>query len=69
MLNACSVAALSVFCLLLTLSVRVRHPGARRVYPEAGFADHGELYPGGWLGPQHIMVRELNSAEECAGAG
>lgn len=39
----------------LVLTVNVKNPQARAAYLKAGFADDGEIYHGGALGPQHIM--------------
>lgn len=46
---------------LLALTVNCRNLGAIRAYRKAGFVDTGELYFGGKAGPQHLMVRGLNT--------
>ena len=43
----------------LVLGVNVRNHVARHAYLRAGFHDTGEVYLGGALGPQHVLVRPL----------
>jgi RimJ/RimL family protein N-acetyltransferase len=43
----------------IVLSVNVRNPIAIRTYLRAGFADRGELYHGGAMGPQHVLELTL----------
>ena len=43
----------------LVLSVNVRNPAARAVYLRCGFADTGQLYRGGSVGPQHVLWCDL----------
>ncbi len=39
----------------IVLTVNIRNSAARSAYLRAGFLDEGELYLGGWSGPQHVM--------------
>jgi RimJ/RimL family protein N-acetyltransferase len=46
----------------LALTVNVTNPVAVRVYRQAGFSDTGRQYLGGALGPQHVLVLDLQPA-------
>lgn len=43
----------------VVLTVNCRNAIARKIYLQAGFVDHGELYHGGQAGPQHILTMSL----------
>ncbi len=43
----------------VVLTVNCRNEIARKIYLQAGFVDHGELYHGGKAGPQHILAMSL----------
>jgi RimJ/RimL family protein N-acetyltransferase len=43
----------------IVLTVNIVNPGAQAVYERAGFADTGELYHGGSLGPQRVLALAL----------
>jgi GNAT superfamily N-acetyltransferase len=46
----------------LALTVNVTNPVAVRAYRRAGFSDTGRQYLGGALGPQHVLVLDLQPA-------
>jgi RimJ/RimL family protein N-acetyltransferase len=43
----------------IVLTVNVVNPSAQAVYERTGFADTGELYHGGQLGPQRVLALAL----------
>ena len=43
----------------IVLTVNIVNPNAQAVYERSGFADTGELYHGGQLGPQRVLALAL----------
>jgi RimJ/RimL family protein N-acetyltransferase len=43
----------------IVLTVNIVNPNAQAVYERSGFADTGELYHGGQLGPQRVLAMAL----------
>lgn len=51
----------------LYLTVNCQNPIAKELYLKGGFEDTNNLYHGGSVGPQHIMVKKLELCIEATG--
>lgn len=47
------------------LTVNVINPAARAIYLAGGFRDEGQVYLGGRLGPQHVLMLDLVAHGGC----